>query len=155
MNSLGVLLLAAVTATGGLVKPSAHKHWLRSHVVADGPGAWKPRLHVRPPRLCGRPACPGNRGAGGPGGQPGGASRTSAARSSSSTRPDEDRLADRRPVAASAVYLPAQLTVPARYNFTQGYIYRLKITDIPGRTTGWSSTRRSRSPPRPRRPTPT
>jgi hypothetical protein len=31
------------------------------------------------------------------------------------------------------VYLPAQLTVPARYNFMQGYIYRLKLTDIPGR----------------------
>jgi hypothetical protein len=31
------------------------------------------------------------------------------------------------------VYLPGQLTVPARYNFVQGYIYRLKLTDIPGR----------------------
>ena len=30
-------------------------------------------------------------------------------------------------------YLPAQLTVPARYNFNQGFIYRLKITNIPGR----------------------
>jgi len=30
-------------------------------------------------------------------------------------------------------YLPAQLTVPARYNFMQGYIYRLKITEIPSR----------------------
>jgi hypothetical protein len=32
-------------------------------------------------------------------------------------------------------YLPAQLTVPARYNFNQGFIYRLKITNIPGRPT--------------------
>ncbi len=32
---------------------------------------------------------------------------------------------------ADRVYLPAQLTVPARYNFNQGYIYRLKLTDIP------------------------
>jgi len=31
------------------------------------------------------------------------------------------------------VYLPGQLTVPARYNFMQGYIYRLKLTEIPGR----------------------
>jgi hypothetical protein len=31
------------------------------------------------------------------------------------------------------VYLPAQLIVPARYNFTQGYIYRLKISNIPNR----------------------
>lgn len=30
-------------------------------------------------------------------------------------------------------YLPAQLTVPARYNFRQGYIYRLKVGNIPGR----------------------
>ncbi len=30
-------------------------------------------------------------------------------------------------------YLPAQLIVPARYNFNQGFIYRLKITNIPGR----------------------
>jgi len=30
-------------------------------------------------------------------------------------------------------YLPAQLTVPARYNFKQGFIYRLKITNITGR----------------------
>jgi hypothetical protein len=31
-------------------------------------------------------------------------------------------------------YAPAQLTVPARYNFNQGYIYRLKLTNIPGRS---------------------
>ncbi len=31
------------------------------------------------------------------------------------------------------VYLPGQLTVPARYSFDQGYIYRLKLTNIPGR----------------------
>ncbi len=37
------------------------------------------------------------------------------------------------PGGPEKVYLPAQLTVPARYNFTQGYIYRLKLTDIPGR----------------------
>jgi hypothetical protein len=30
-------------------------------------------------------------------------------------------------------YLPAQLVVPARYNFNQGFIYRLKLTDIPAR----------------------
>jgi hypothetical protein len=30
-------------------------------------------------------------------------------------------------------YLPAQLTVPARYNFNQGFIYRLKLTSVPGR----------------------
>ena len=30
----------------------------------------------------------------------------------------------------SPVYLPAQLTVPARYNFRQGFIYRLKLSNI-------------------------
>ena len=38
------------------------------------------------------------------------------------------------------VYLPAQLTVPARYNFMQGYIYRLKLTNITGRAGVWSRT---------------
>jgi hypothetical protein len=33
------------------------------------------------------------------------------------------------------VYPPPQLVVPARYNFNQGYIYRLKLTNIPGRPT--------------------
>jgi hypothetical protein len=32
------------------------------------------------------------------------------------------------------LYLSSQLTVPARFNFNQGFIYRLKITDIPGRS---------------------
>jgi hypothetical protein len=30
-------------------------------------------------------------------------------------------------------YVNNQLTVPARYNFNQGYIYRLKLSNIPGR----------------------
>ncbi len=30
------------------------------------------------------------------------------------------------------VFLPAQMTVPGRYNFEQGAIYRLKLTEIPG-----------------------
>jgi hypothetical protein len=30
-------------------------------------------------------------------------------------------------------YLSTQLVVPARYNFNQGYIYRLKLSNIPGR----------------------
>ncbi len=30
-------------------------------------------------------------------------------------------------------YAENQLTAPGRYNFTQGYIYRLKLTSIPGR----------------------
>ena len=30
-------------------------------------------------------------------------------------------------------YMNSQLVVPARYNFNQGYIYRLKLSNIPGR----------------------
>lgn len=30
-------------------------------------------------------------------------------------------------------YVGSQLTVPARYNFNQGYIYRLKLSNVPGR----------------------
>jgi len=33
---------------------------------------------------------------------------------------------------AGRSFMPAQLTVPGRYNFEQGAIFRLKITDIPG-----------------------
>ena len=52
-------------------------------------------------------------------------------------------------------YLPAQLTVPARYNFSQGYIYRLKLTNIPGRAGAAPlSDDRGRARRR-RRPTPT
>src|SRR5262249_7180673 len=29
-------------------------------------------------------------------------------------------------------FMPGQITVPGRYNFDQGGIYRLKLTDVPG-----------------------
>lgn len=32
-----------------------------------------------------------------------------------------------------AVYGPSSLVAPARYNFNQGYIYRLKLSNLPGR----------------------
>jgi hypothetical protein len=35
--------------------------------------------------------------------------------------------------AGERTYTGAQLVVPARYNFNQGYIYRLRLTNIPGR----------------------
>ena len=36
-------------------------------------------------------------------------------------------------VNGERTYLGTQLVVPARYNFNQGYIYRLKLSNIPGR----------------------
>ncbi len=47
--------------------------------------------------------------------------------------PDGMRIGWQTGGGPERVYLPAQLTVPARYNFMQGYIYRLKLNEIPGR----------------------
>jgi hypothetical protein len=128
MHAFGVLLLAAATAGDdgfGYTDPGVRlKKWLRPHAVvsADAPG---------PPMYSANQLG----GQGGPmGAAPG--RRFITTRSQvyfldpdgmqvgwqSSTGPNGERT-----------YLPAQLTVPARYNFGQGYIYRLKITNIPGR----------------------
>jgi hypothetical protein len=120
MNTMGVLLLAAATA-GGIGSPHAGGFGLiRHHAVANGPA---------PP---GGPIVTGANG-----GQAGLANgrRFASVRSQiffvdppgmkigwQSSGPNGEKI-----------YLPAQLTVPARYNFMQGYIYRLKLTDIPGR----------------------
>ena len=129
MNTIGVLLLAAATSTGGLFG-KAHvggKKLLRGGVVADGP-----------PPAGGMIAPPV--GPGGPGG-PGGAGGAQAGRRFPNVRSqvffvDPTGMKVGWQTAAGPgterVYLPAQLTVPARYNFTQGYIYRLKLTDIQG-----------------------
>ena len=115
----------------------------RPHVVARGPAP--PGGPMAPGGAAtgcmfghagckGGASCPGGAGVRRrrrPGGQTGDDSPTSAARSSSST-PTACRSAG-RPAGANGerVYLPAQLTVPARYNFMQGYIYRLKLTEHP------------------------
>jgi hypothetical protein len=118
MNTIGVLLLAAATATTGIGSPHSGKHWLRRHVVAEGP-APGPALGM--PGGAGMAAQPGRRFA---------TTRsqiyfvdpTGMKVGWQSTGPNGEK-----------VYLPGQLVVPARYNFAQGYIYRLKLTDIPGR----------------------
>jgi hypothetical protein len=126
MQAIGMLLLAAATAGDGFgySEPSAgHKHWLRSHVVtsSDAPG--------QPPYTANSLAAPGGVGA-------------QSGRRFINTKsqiyfldPNSMQIGWQNGTGPNGerTYLPAQLTVPARYNFNQGYIYRLKITNIPGR----------------------
>ena len=130
MNTIGVLLLAAATSTGGLFgKPHVGgKMLLRHHAVADGPAP--PGGMIQPPPSAGMG------GPGGPGGmgQPG--RRFPNVRSQVFFVEPAGMKIGWQTAAGDGgdrVYLPAQLTTPARYNFTQGYIYRLKLTDIEGR----------------------
>jgi hypothetical protein len=128
MHAFGVLLLAAATAGDdgfGYTDPGVRlKKWLRPHAVvsADAPG---------PPMYSANQLG----GAGGPmGGAPG---RRFVTTRSQVYFLDPDGMQVGWQTAAGPngerAYLPAQLTVPARYNFGQGYIYRLKLTNIPGR----------------------
>lgn len=143
MTSLGVMLLVASATTGFEGKAHAGGlHFFRHAAIADG----------APP--AGGPMMPGGMGMGGPGGMgmggPGGPG-------------GPDGMAGRRfPNVRSQVvffgpggpggtgdlkigwqtggpngekaYLPGRST-PFRYNFMQGYIYRLKLADISGRPT--------------------
>lgn len=129
MQTIGVLLLAAATAGDGFGYASPGvglKKWLRPHTVVSGdPPPGGPQYTAE--RMA---------GGGGPGGGPAAGRRFMNTRSQvyfldpngmkigwqSGTGPNGERL-----------YLSSQLTVPARYNFNQGFIYRLKITDIHGR----------------------
>ena len=127
MQAIGVLLLAAATAGDGFgySEPGVGlKKWLRPHAVtsANAPGP---------------PMYTANQG----GGQ-GGPMGSTPGRRFVSTRSqvyflDPDGMQVGWQTAGGSngerTYLPAQLTVPARYNFNQGYIYRLKLTNIPGR----------------------
>jgi len=135
MNAIGVLLLAAATATSSdeLGKPHVGmKRLFRPHAVMHGP----------PP-----PSGPVNManmgGPGGPGG-PGVAGDVAGANAGRRFPNVRSQIFFVDPPgmqvgwqtasdSGDRVYLPAQLIVPARYNFTQGYIYRLKVTNIPNR----------------------
>ncbi|MGP0064646.1 MAG: hypothetical protein ACLQGP_13745 [Isosphaeraceae bacterium] len=124
MQAFGMLLLAAATAGDGFgySDPGVGlKKWLRPHVVtsANAPGP--------PPYTANSAGMAGPQGAG---------------RRFASTRsqvyfldPNGMKIGWQTGGGPNGekVYLPAQLTVPARYNFSQGFIYRLKLTDIPGR----------------------
>jgi hypothetical protein len=126
MQAFGVLLLAAATAGDGVVdfhEPGVHlKQWLRPHAVVDG--------HVPGPP----PYTAATLAGGGPGAAPG---RRFVTTKSQIYFLDPNGMQvgwqNGTGMQGERTYLPAQLTVPARYNFNQGYIYRLKITNIPGR----------------------
>ena len=141
MNTIGVLLLAAATAGDGFGYSSpgvGFKKLLRGHVVTNGPappggmiGGGASGCLFGHSGCAGGATCPGNGNGGGANGR-----RFPNTRSQIFfLDPNGMKIGWQTGGGANGekVYLPAQLTVPARYNFNQGYIYRLKITDIPGR----------------------
>ena len=124
MQAIGMLLLAAATAGDGFgySEPGVRlKKWLRPHAVvsADAPG---------PPQYTAA-----SMGMGGPMGTPPG--RRFVSTRSQIWFVDTNGLQigwqTGGGTSGDRAYLPGQLTVPARYNFNQGYIYRLVLTKIP------------------------
>jgi hypothetical protein len=127
MQAFGVLLLAAATAGDGFgyADPGVGlKKWLRPHAVVNGPAPGPPMYSAQTM------------------GAAGGAMGAAPGRRFVTTRsqvyfldPDGMQVGWQTSAGPNGerAYLPAQLTVPARYNFGQGYIYRLKLTNIPGR----------------------
>src|SRR5436305_2088587 len=125
MQTLALLLVAAATTGDGFGKPHVGGLKLfRHHAVVEGPA---------PPGgpVAGGPGGPG--GAGGEmAGQPG--RRFPNVRSQVIFLDPRDMKISWQTAAGpngERAYAPG-LTVPDRYNFLQGYIYRLKITDIAG-----------------------
>jgi hypothetical protein len=126
MKTLGLLMLAAATTgTGGMVdgfgKPHALNSLFRPHVVRNGPPPASGPIMAPP-----ADAALGAAGFGG--------GRAFANTSSQIFFVDPANMQISWQTAGSdgsPVYLPPQLTVPARYNFKQGFIYRLKLSNIP------------------------
>ena len=122
MNAIGALILVAATATSQSGMPHVSgRRLLRPHVVQSGP-----------PPATGMVGGPGMGGMqGDPGAQPG--RRFPNTKSQIFfVEPAGMRIAwQTAGGGVERVYLPPQLTTPARYNFRQGFIYRLKLTDIP------------------------
>jgi hypothetical protein len=127
MQAFGMLLLAAATAGDGFgySDPGVGlKKWLRPHAVVSA-GAPGPPTYTA-------------NGMGGQGGPMGAAPGRRFVNTRSQVYfldPDGMQVGWQTSAGPNGerAYLPAQLTVPARYNFNQGYIYRLKLTSIPGR----------------------
>lgn len=141
MNAIGVLLLAAATATGsGFGIGKAHVGGLkihRHHAVVEGP---PPASGLIQPGAPGAPGMPGMAGAPGMAGMPGAAMGPGGGNRRFPNVRTQVFFVDPPGMrigwqtaggSGDRIYLPAQLTVPARYNFVQGYIYRLKLTEIP------------------------
>jgi hypothetical protein len=124
MQAIGVLLLAAATAGDGFGYSSPGvglKKWLRPHVEVTTDATGAPPYNAA--SLAGRSGGPGS-------------GRRFTVTKSQIYFLDPDRMQIGWQTAApngERAYPPPQLVVPARYNFNQGYIYRLKMTSIPGR----------------------
>lgn len=129
MQTIGVLLLAAASAGDGFGydKPGVGlKKWLRPHVVVSEHGA------------PGEPPYTAATMGGGPGGMDMGAGGRRFVNTKSQVYfldPDGMNIGWQNGTGPSGerTYLASQLVVPARYNFNQGYIYRLKLSNIPSR----------------------
>lgn len=127
MQAIGVLLLAAATAGDGFgyANPGVGlKKWLRPHAVVNAPAPGPPMYTA---------ASVG--GAGGPMGAAPGRRFVTTRSQIYFLDPDGMQIGWQSTAGPNGerAYMPGQLTVPARYNFGQGYIYRLKLTNIPGR----------------------
>jgi hypothetical protein len=128
MQAFGMLLLAAATAGDGFgyADPGVGgKKWLRGHLVSTSTAATAPPYNAA--ALAGGAGMPAANG------------RRFTVTKSQIYFLDPNGMQIGWQTGAGPngerTYLPAQLTVPARYNFNQGYIYRLKITKISGRPT--------------------
>lgn len=122
MNTIGVVLLAAASATSGIGKPHVGGHRIfRPHAIQSGPPTSAPITGA---------------GMGGPGADGGAAGNRRFPNDRSQVffvDPANMKVSWQTGGAnGERIYLPPQLNVPARYNFMQGYIYRLKINEIPG-----------------------
>jgi hypothetical protein len=138
MHTISVLVLTAAAASGQLFG-RAHAFGPRAHAIQGGPAppggamtAGAAGCQYGHAGCLGGSSCPGASG--------GAAGAAMAGRRFPNTRSqiffvDPPGMKIGWQTAGpngERIYLPGQLTVPARYNFNQGYIYRLKLTDIPG-----------------------
>jgi hypothetical protein len=126
MQAFGMLLLAAATAGDGFGYQAPGvglKKWLRPHVEATSDITGAPPFTAQTLGA-----------AGGGGGAANGRRFTTTKSQVYFLDPDKMQVGwQTASPTGERVYPPPQLVVPARYNFNQGYIYRLKITNIPGR----------------------
>src|ERR1700722_3869287 len=126
MQAFGMLLLAAATAGDGFgyADPGVGgKKWLRGHLVSTSAATSAPPYNAA--------ALAGGSGPGANNGR-----RFTVTKSQIYfLDPNGMQIGWQTGAGPNGerTYLPAQLTVPARYNFNQGYIYRLKVGNIPGR----------------------
>jgi hypothetical protein len=122
MNTITALLLAAATTGGGFFSQPdvGGKRFLRRHVVRSGEAPPGGPIDMNAMRA-GATGMPGR--------------RFQSVRSQVFFSDPAGMKIGWQTTASTGekVYLADQLSVPARYNFLQGYIYRLKITGISSR----------------------